>query len=309
MMNKLKFIFIIIFIFFFNLNVCAIENKILVKVDNEIITTIDIFKETQYLIAINKNIQQLPKNQIFDIAKESLIRIKIKKKEIKKYYKNIIPDEDIINNIVTNNAAKLGFNSLNDFNKHLSKFDLNTEIVKDRLINEILWNKLVNQKYLNKVVINKDKIKEEINLDKKIIKSYLLSEIVFNLSTGETLEKKFDDLKKQILQSGFENTALINSISDSSSSGGKLGWINETALNKNINEQLKNLKVKQYTKPIVISGGFLILKIDDIQEKEIKIDKGKELERRISGETNEQLKRFSLIYFNKIKKDTKIYEL
>ena len=79
--------------------------------------------------------------------------------------------------------------------------------------------------------------------------------------------------------------------------------------NKNINEQLKNLKVKQYTKPIVISGGFLILKIDDIQEKEIKIDKGKEIERRISGETNEQLKRFSLIYFYKIKKDLKIYEL
>ena len=190
MMNKLKFIFIIIFIFFFNLNVCAIENKILVKVDNEIITTIDIFKETQYLIAINKNIQQLPKNQIFDIAKESLIRIKIKNKEIKKYYKNINPDENVINNIIKNNAAKLGFNSLNDFNKHLSKFDLNTEIVKNRLINEILWNKLVNQKYLNKVVINKEKIEKEINLDKKIIKSYLLSEIVFNLSTGETLEKK-----------------------------------------------------------------------------------------------------------------------
>ena len=100
MMNIKKFIFIITFTFFFNFNVNSIENKILVKVDNEIITTIDIFKETQYLIAINKNIQQLPKDQIFDIAKESLIRIKIKNKEIEKYYKNISPDEDIINNII-----------------------------------------------------------------------------------------------------------------------------------------------------------------------------------------------------------------
>ena len=309
MMKKIKFIFIIIFTFFFNFDVYAIENKILVKVDNEIITTIDIFKETQYLIAINKNIQQLPKDKIFDIAKESLIRIKIKNKEIKKYYKNINPDEDVINNIISNNAAKLGFNSLNDFSKHLSKFNLNTEIVKNRLINEILWNKLVNQKYLNRVVINKDKIKEEINLDKKIIKSYLLSEIVFSLSSGESVEEKFEDLQKQILRSGFENTALLNSISDSSSSGGKLGWVSETVLNKEINKKLKNLKVKKYTKPIAISGGFLILKVEDIQEKELKINKERELERRISGETNEQLKRFSLIYFNKIKKDTKIHEL
>ena len=174
---------------------------------------------------------------------------------------------------------------------------------------EDLWNKLVNQKYLNRVVINKDKIKEEINLDKKIIKSYLLSEIVFSLSSGESVEEKFEDLQKQILRSGFENTALLNSISDSSSSGGKLGWVSETVLNKEINKKLKNLKVKKYTQPIAISGGFLILKIEDIQEKELKINKEKELERRISGETNEQLKRFSLIYFNKIKKDTKIHEL
>ena len=308
-MNKKQFIFVVIIALFLNLNVHSFENKILVKVDNEIITTIDIFKETQYLIAINKNIQQLSQDKIFDIAKESLIRIKIKNKEIKKYYKNINPDESVINDIIKNNAAKLGFSSLNDFEKHLSKFDLNTEIVKDRLIGEILWNKLVNEKYLRKVVINQDKIKKEINLDKKIVKSYLLSEIVFNLSTGEKLENKYENLQKQISKSGFENTALLNSISDTSSSGGRLGWVNESALNKKIKNQLKTLEENQYTQPIAISGGFLILKIEEIEEKQEEINKEKELQRRIAGETNEQLKRFSLIYFNKVKKDTKIHEL
>ena len=137
MKNK-QFILIIIFTVFFNFNVHSFENKILVKVDNEIITTVDIFKETQYLTAINKNIQQLSNEKIFDIAKESLIRIKIKNKEIKKYYKNINPDETVINNIIKNNAEKLGFKSLNAFEKHLSNFDLNTEVVKNRLINKIL---------------------------------------------------------------------------------------------------------------------------------------------------------------------------
>ena len=116
-------------------------------------------------------------------------------------------------------------------------------------------------------------------------------------------------MKKQISQSGFENAALINSISDTSNSGGKLGWINETMLSNKIKDQLRNLRKNQYTQPIAISGGFLILKIENIEEKEAKFDKSKELEKRIAVETNEQLKKFSLIYFNKIKKDTKIYEL
>ena len=269
----------------------------------------DIFKETQYLSAINKDIQRLSKDKIFDIAKDSLIRAKIKNKEIKKYYKNIKPDEAIINNIITNNAAKLGFQSLNDFKQHLASYDLKTNIVRDRLINDILWNKLINEKYSNKIIINKEKIKKEISLYKKTIKSFLLSEIIFNLSSGETLEKKFQNLQKEISNSGFENTALIYSISDSSSSGGKLGWIKETSLNEKIKEKLINIKKKQYTDPINISGGFLILKIEDIKEIEKKIDINKELERRIKSETNEQLSRFSLIYFNKIKKNTKIYEL
>ena len=167
----------------------------------------------------------------------------------------------------------------------------------------------MNKKYLNKVIINKDKINKEINSEKKIIKSFLLSEIVFNLKAGEILENKFKNLQKEISNSGFENAALIYSISDTSSSGGRLGWVKETSLNKKIKKIINNLKPNQYTQPIAISGGYLILKVEEIKKKEEKIDKKKELERRINSETNNQLSRFSLIYFNKIKKNTKIYEL
>ena len=308
-MIKKKIILILLINIFLTFNVYSFENKILVKIDNEIITTIDIFKETQYLTAINKNIQKLSKDKIFDIAKDSLIRTKIKNKEIRRFYENVNPDEKIINNIIKNNAAKLGFKTLSDFKKHLSKFDIDTKMVRERLINEILWNKLVNERYFNKVVVDEEKIIEEINSEKKIIKSFLLSEIVFNLQTGEVLENKFKNIEKEIIESGFENAALINSISDTSSSGGKLGWIKETSLNKKIKSLLNNLKVNEYTQPIAISGGYLILKVEKIIEKEEQIDKKKELEKRINIETNNQLSRFSLIYFNKIRKNTKIYEL
>ena len=186
---------------------------------------------------------------------------------------------------------------------------MDTEILKDRLINEILWSQLVSEKYLKKVVINKEKINEEINLEKKIIKSFLLSELVFNITKDESLEQKFKDLQKEISTSGFENAALIYSIADTSSSGGKLGWVKETSLNKKIKNILNKLKPNQYTQPIAISGGYLVLQVEDIKKTEGQIDKKKEYERRVNSETNEQLNRYSLIYYKKIKKNTKIYEL
>ena len=60
----------------------ALENKILFKIDSEIITTADINSEANYLKILNKNMNSLGQNQIFEIAKNSLIRDKIKKNEI-----------------------------------------------------------------------------------------------------------------------------------------------------------------------------------------------------------------------------------
>ena len=105
-------------------NVNAIENKILIKVDNKIITSIDIFKETQYLIAINKDIKKLSKNKIFEIAKNSLIKKTIKQNEILKFVKDINLDEKFTDELIKSNSLKLGFSSLNDFQKHLMNFDI-----------------------------------------------------------------------------------------------------------------------------------------------------------------------------------------
>ena len=144
-MFKKKLIFI--FILVFSLNDYSIENKILIKVDNEIIKSVDIFKETQYLIAINKGIQELPKNKVFEIAKNSLIKKKIKKNEISKYINDINLEEKYTNQLIKSHALKLGFNSINDFKNHLKNFDIKIETVKKRMTNEILWNELIISKY------------------------------------------------------------------------------------------------------------------------------------------------------------------
>ena len=308
-MTTKKFLIFIILIFAINISAFSSENKILLKVDNEIITSVDVFLEIQYLTAINKDIEKLKKEKIFEIAKNSLIRRKIKNKEIKKYSNNIKVDPTYIDKIINSNSLNLGFNSLNEFKNHLKNFGLSTENLKTRILNEILWNELVVKKYSSKLVVNKKKIQNEINNSNKKSKSYLLSEIIFDLPVGSKIEEKYKSIQNVISQDGFENASLIYSISDTSSNGGKLGWIKESSLNKIIKDKITTIMKGQHTEPIKIPGGFLILKVNDIKVNIEKLDKTKELEKRIREEKNQQLNQYSLIYFNKVKKDTKINEL
>ncbi len=305
-LKKLSIFFIILF---YPLNAYALENRILVKVNNTIITSVDIFKETQYLIAINKDMEKLSKNKIFDIAKNSLIRKTIKQNEISKYNNSKTIDEKFTNQLIKTNAIKLGFNSTNDFQKHLMKYGIEFEELKKRLSTTILWNDLIVKKYSNKLKINEEKIREEILLSDKKIRSYQLSEIVVDLPTGAKIEEQYKIINNEILKTGFDNTALIYSVSDTSSSGGNLGWIKETSLNKLIKDKISNLEIGQHTKPLIISGGFLILKVKDIKEINQPLDIKKELQKRIIEDQNQQLNQFSLMHYNRIKKDVQINEL
>ena len=305
-LKKLSIFFIILF---YTINAYALENKILVKVNNTIITSVDIFKETQYLIAINKDIKKLSKNKIFDIAKNSLIRKTIKQNEIAKYNNNNNLDEKFTNQLIKTNAIKLGFSSIDDFQKHLMSYGLDLKDLKDRLSTTVLWNDLIVKKYSNKLRIDKKKIREEILLSDKKLKSYLISEIVVDLPSGANIEEQYKIIDNEILKTGFDNAALSYSISDTSSSGGNLGWIKETALNKSIKNKISNLEIGQHTKPIIISGGFLVLKVKDIKEINQQLDIKKELQKRIIENQNQQLNQFSLMYYNRIKKDVKINEL
>ena len=142
----------------------------------------------------------------------------------------------------------------------------------------------------------------------KTRKQYLLSEIVFNKKKGETLEKLIEQIKLSINEIGFNNTANIYSVSESSKFGGKLGWVNESSLSRKILNELKSIKESEYTQVIQIGKNYLILKIDQIKTDEIKIDKQKELEKLIQIETNKQLNQFSRIYFDKSKINYSINE-
>ena len=308
-MKKFKTITVGVFIsiIFFSFSL-AIENKILFKVNNEIITSIDILTELKYLGIINKDLKKTTKNQSFEIVKRSLIREKIKEIELKKVLKEIKVEEKFLNNLLVDYFKSNNIKKISEFENFFISQDIDPNLIKKKISIEILWNQLIYSKFKQNVKIDRKSIQNELSNNVKK-KEFLLSEILFNINESEKLNDKIALLKKEINEKGFSQTALTYSISDTSNKGGKLGWVSETIMSQKIKNEVKKIKVGDYTNPIVIPGGFLIIKIEDIREKDNSSDLNDEIEKIIKDKTNEQLNQFSNIYFNKIKKDIVINEL
>ena len=298
---------LIVYFIFFN-QVIAIENKILFKVNNQIITSVDVLNEINYLSLINKDFQNLDQQKIFEVSKNSLIREKIKEIDLNQKFIEIKLEEKYINELINNYSKKLGFESIDAFKTEFEKNNIKIDLVKKKLTIEAYWNQFIVDKFLKNVRINDENIKKDLKKQKKQ-KEFLLSEILFNLETNDQLENKLKEIKQTISKEGFSKAALIHSISDTSNSGGKLDWINEASLNTKIKSALKNIEIGHYTNPILIPGGYLILKINDTRQVEKEIDFKKEFEKIKRIKINEQLNQMANLYFNKIKKNILINEL
>ena len=306
--NKIL-IFFVIFSNFFISYANSIENKILFKVNNKIITSLDISNELKYLETINKDFKNAEKNQAFEVAKKSLIREKIKEIELKKVLINEIKvDEKYLNNILISQFRKINISSISEFEDYFYTIGIDPEIIKKKITIEILWNQLIYRKYKQNIKIDKQSIINQLkNNDKQ--KEFLLYEILFSLNENEKLDNKFNLIKDKIVKSNFSEAALVYSVSDTALKGGELGWISESAMSKKIRETLQNVNKGKFSNPILIPGGFLILKIKDIREIKKNFNQNEEVEKIIKEKTNEQLNQFSNIFFNKVQKDIFINEL
>jgi len=307
MKNTFYLIIIFLIIILFTTKANTLENKILFKINNEIVTSLDILNEIRYLKIINKELQNIKSDQLYEISKKSLIKEKIKKIELLKNFKKIEVDEKLVNDVLLGGFTNFNISSKDELFEFLKEQKITPEIIKDKIEIEILWNQLIFYKYSNNLKIDRELIKKDIS-NKKRQKEFLLSEIIFNLEKDEKLNKKFDLIKTTIIDKSFSQAAIIYSISDTAKDGGKLGWIKFSSLSQRIKDQIIKIGSGNYTKPIVIPGGFLILKINQIRDANIEIDIKKEIEKTVNEIQNNQLKQYSNIYFNKVKKDILIYE-
>ena len=307
--NKIL-IFLTLIFFSNNITAFGLENKILVKIENQIITSLDVNNEYKYLIALNPNIKNSKKEDLIKLSKRSIIQEKIKKIAIEKNFNNPKIPQKYLEQILKNVYSRIGINNLNDFKKYLEINNIDFENVQKKLKIEALWNELILIKFSSKIKIDEENLKNKIQKDNnKFLKSYLFSEISFEISNLIDLDKKFIEISEIIKNKGFDFAALKYSLSPTSNLGGRLDWINENSLNKNIKEAIKKLEINDFTNPIVVPGGFLILQINEIKNTKIEVNIENELKKLVNFERNTQLNQYSKIYFNKIKKNLDINEL
>ena len=275
--------------------------NIVVKINEDIITNKDLEKEIGYLKIFNPQITNLKDSELKKIATKSLINEIIKKKEVIKYI-DIKSTEIEISGYLNNIYLQLGIKDEKEFVNKLNKYNSYelSEIIK-KIKFELLWNDLIFTRYNNQIKIDKEKLlatikeyKNQSNIE------YLLSEIVFQ-KDNQSLQDLINKIHLSIKDIGFNNTANIFSISNSAKTGGKIGWVGEQSLNKDVIKKIRNLKEGQYSEVINIGNNFVILKVEKIRVLKKLFNEDEELEKLIKNETEQQINKYSKIFFDKAK--------
>ena len=309
--NIKLFCIVVLILFKNNLVFSNNEIKILFKVDNEIITNIDVEKEKRYLIALNNKLSEIPASQLNNIAKESLIKEIIKKKELNKFF-DLNKTNEYSEKVAKNFYKRLNFKNEKEFESYLKNFNIKKNFILEKIKQESLWNQMIYDRFRYQINIDKKKLRKI--LQKKISNNeyknedFNISEILFQLNSNEDLDTKLNIIKKSISELGFENTANIYSVSPSSKFGGKIGWIQKNQLSEVLLKEIMQVKKNELTQPIQANNGYLIIKLNDkrIINKEVNFED--ELSKLVNFEKEKQYNQISNIFYNKIKQNTYISE-
>ncbi len=305
-----KYLYLFIILILLNSIKVHAQNEfyIVAKINDVIMTNYDIKKEATYLKLLNPNLSQLKEGKIIEIAKNSLINEIVKRNELKKIFK-FNNEIDVLNKIFKDFYTNLNFSSEKDFEIALkggNNYSINE--IKEKLKIEFFWNRLIFDMFNSQVKINEKELINKIKNSSNFKNQYLLSEIFFAIDKNQSIEERINQIKQSINEVGFKNTASLFSISETASTGGKIGWIQEENLSQKILKELYKINTGQITDVIKIGNNFLILKIDQIKSKKIKINNEAKLKEMVDFERTRQLNQFSSIYFNKIKINYSINE-
>ena len=300
MKKKIVFFFTII-ILNFSFEIANSKIFIKAKVNNEIITNIDVKNEKNYLLALNPNLRKLSEENINRYAIDSLINERIKRMEIERRYK-ITVNKDVIKKIIYDLYSKIGITDLETFKQYLSNYSINLDLVKKKISIEVAWNDYIVNKFNNIILVDESKIRKKINQlsETNSVENILLSEIIFTIKENEKLEKKFSTIKDSINNIGFEETAKLYSVSESKKNGGEIGWVYKSQLSDKFSNEINKINVGEFTSPITTPGGFIILKIINKKEELLEIDKDKQFKKAVNFEKNRQLTMYSTLHYKRI---------
>jgi len=300
MFNNIKKIFIFLFFIIISDQVYSEKIKIVFKIDNQIITTHDLKKEFLYLSSLNPSINAVNQKEINKIAKESIIKEKIKEQDLLKYY-DLNESNSYVDEIIKNIYLNMNMKNIEEFSEYLKKFNLNISEVKKKIKIEVTWNELIYQKYNKQIFINEDEIKKKIIGNNTEIDKLLLSEILISGKNKQEITSTINFIIKKINEIGFNKTATLYSNADSSKNQGNIGWVRIEQLSSKIKNEINKTQTGKFTNPITVPGGAIIIMIEDRKKEKVTLDIEIELKKAINFEKNNKLNQFSNIYFNKLK--------
>ena len=274
-----------------------INLDILYKINDQIITNVDLENEKKFLILLNPNLKKISANKINEISNKSIKNRKIKEIELTKFID--INKENLGKKYLENFIISSKFKDMKNLLSQLDKVSLKYNYFEKSILIDNIWREFIFNKFKSQINIDINSLKKQINNQKNEIEELNISEIFFHLD-NRNFEDLTNQIYKEINQSGFEAAASIFSISDTKKFGGKIGWVNSNQISKEVYDEIK--KVKEITSPIKINNGFLIIKINQKRKVKEEINFDKELKKLISLESEKQLNRLGYIYFNKVKK-------
>lgn len=308
MKYKSSILIILINLFFYQYLFGSINSKIIVKVENEIITNYDLKNKilTSLILSgqeINqKNIDSLKKNVL-----SQLIYLRLKKIELSKY--KIQKDEKRINTYLNS----ISENNLQNFKNKFFANGMSFELFLEEIDTEFRWQKLIYSLYSKKINIKEETIDKEIEIlvkDKSNIEEFELSEIEINQNLEESSEELIKEILQKINTMGFENVALNFSSSTTASQKGYLGWINEKSLSKEIYQIISRTELGEMSKPIKKQSTILFLKLNNKRTiKPEKLEIGKLKNRIIENKKNDLFNLYSQSRLSKLKNSSYIQYL
>ncbi len=298
--NLIFILFLLSFLMISKYSYAKINNKIVIKVENEIITSYEIKNKILTLLNFSgtevnqKNINQLKKQAV-----ESLIQHKLKKIELKKY--NIKTNTSRINSYL----KSISSNNVSGLKMKFEENNLDYELFMDEVEVQSMWQELVFKLYSKKFSIDESLIEQELKNSKntkKDLREFKISEIEIMLENNKNDDKKIQNIISEIQKDNFESVALKYSISSSASNNGDLGWISEKSLSNQIHNIIKDMKIGQVSKPIRRQNTVLFLKVQDIRNSKITDLNLVELKKKlINQKKNELVNLYSLSHLSKVR--------
>ena len=261
MKKKINYLlFLFIFIVFNNLYATKIE--IVAKINNQIITNIDL----EYRLNLAIEISNIPNEIKF-------------RKQIRQQILNLLIDE----NLKIQEAEKYGILiSSAEVYSEISRLEQRLKLPKDSLIEnfrkknipeiviynqirgQLLWNKIISYRIANNISISNKQTEEALQ---NFIKSsgeveYNISEIFISPNSNNlenSSEDKIYSIYNKVNSSNF--TILAQQFSDGALNINN--WYRESALNPEIIKTIRNLQIGDISKPIKTNSGLHIYLLND----------------------------------------------